>query len=180
MILLIDAGNTRIKFGWLNAQGEREPQALALAHDELESRLPQWLSAQPEAMHHAIGVNVAGDAMAQTIQALLQPSSYDIHWIRSTAAAAGVVNGYRNPAQLGPDRWLALIGLAAHTRQHADSPLLLAGFGTATTIDSLGPVMSSADGTAVRRFHGGLILPGVVLMRSSLVTGTANLPLAQG
>jgi type III pantothenate kinase len=43
--------------------------------------------------------------------------------------------------------------------------------GTATTIDLLG-----ADGL----FHGGLILPGLLLMRQSLARNTAGLPQARG
>jgi type III pantothenate kinase len=43
--------------------------------------------------------------------------------------------------------------------------------GTATTIDAL-------DGDGL--FHGGLILPGLNLMRSSLATNTADLPHAAG
>jgi type III pantothenate kinase len=43
--------------------------------------------------------------------------------------------------------------------------------GTATTVDLL-----SAEG----RFAGGLILPGLDLMRASLASGTADLPAAAG
>lgn len=190
MILLIDAGNTRIKFGWLQVPGpladaaeRREPEPLALAHADLEAQLPQWLARLPAPPRKAIGVNVAGNGMAARIQALLEPWTCRIDWVRGTPAAAGVINGYRDPSQLGADRWLALIGLAAHARHLAESPLLLASFGTATTIDSLGPVQTCSDSRAeagARRFHGGLILPGVRLMHASLASGTANLPMAQG
>ena len=68
MILLIDAGNTRIKFGWLQAPGpladaaeRREPEPLALAHADLEAQLPQWLARLPAPPRKAIGVYVAGD-----------------------------------------------------------------------------------------------------------------------
>jgi len=174
MILLIDAGNTRIKFGWLQTSS-RESEPLALPHDKLESQLPSWLLQLPAAPVRAIGVNVAGDTMAARIQALL-PCPID--WIHSTPAVAGLINGYRNPFQLGPDRWLALIGLSAHAHQDPGKPLLLASFGTATTIDSLSPVKpadETSDKTEVRRFQGELILPGVGLMQQSLTYATANL-----
>jgi type III pantothenate kinase len=63
-----------------------------------------------------------------------------------------------------------MLGLAARFKT-AHPPLVLATFGTATTIDTLNPS---------NHFEGGLILPGPALMRQSLAQGTANLPLASG
>ena len=80
----------------------------------------------------------------------------------------GVVNRYRNPAQLGSDRWAALIG----ARALLDSkPGLVVVCGTATTIDFM-----SASG----EFRGGVILPGMGLMLRSLHQHTAALPDADG
>ena len=53
-------------------------------------------------------------------------------------------------------------------------PLLVVHVGTATTVDCVFP-----KGEAMV-FAGGRIAPGVVLMRDSLVTGTATLPKADG
>ena len=83
------------------------------------------------------------------------------------AAAGGVVNLYKEPARLGVDRWCALIG----ARSLVSGPCLVVMAGTATTIDTL-------DGEG--RFCGGLILPGLELMRRSLARDTAALPLAAG
>lgn len=91
-----------------------------------------------------------------------------VHWIVSREEQCGVVNGYRNPAQLGTDRWAALIG--ARTLEPND-PVLVVVCGTATTIDLLSP-----EG----RFMGGNILPGMGLMLRSLHTNTAALPDADG
>jgi type III pantothenate kinase len=77
---------------------------------------------------------------------------------------AGVRNGYRNPFQLGCDRFAAAIGARALEPGKA---LVVATCGTATTIDAL-----SADGV----FLGGMILPGLGLMASSLARNTAQLP----
>jgi type III pantothenate kinase len=85
---------------------------------------------------------------------------------------AGVRNAYDKPDQLGADRWASMVGLAPYARS---GPVMLASFGTATTVDTLGP-----DGDDHLMFHGGLIFPGPALMRSSLVAGTANLPAADG
>jgi len=188
MMLLIDIGNSRIKLGWLDREtGAREVQPLAVAHAQ-QQEVHDWLRTLPRAPVAAMGVNVAGDTLAQRLQTAL---GLRVDWLRSSACAGGVRNGYANPGQLGVDRWLAMIGLAARTRQastaqrahgksqrqaNADTPLMLASFGTATTIDTLSP--QEPDG--MRRFIGGVILPGASLMRSSLARHTANLPLAQG
>lgn len=198
IILLVDAGNTRVKFGWIDpGGGRREPAALALHHGALAS-LPRWLAALPHPPRLALGVNVAGAAVEAAIATRLSEHGCAIEWVSSRAEALGVRNGYRDPVQLGPDRWVSLLALArlgaagqapgpesgsgpkpasgARTASHvpggsARPPLMLASFGTATTIDTLGPD---------RVFRGGLIFPGPALMRSSLARGTANLPEADG
>jgi len=185
MMLLVDIGNSRIKLGWLDREnGAREVEPLAAAHDQLQTVQP-WLRTLPRSPVVAVGVNVAGARVAQRVQDAL---GLPIAWVRSSACAGGVRNGYATPDQLGADRWLALIGLAGHAAQDLDAalpsatpriphmPLMLANYGTATTIDTLAP--QDLDGT--RRFIGGLILPGVNLMRSALAQHTAQLPLAQG
>lgn len=195
IILLVDAGNTLVKFGWIDpAGGRREPAALALHHGALAS-LPRWLAALPCQPRLALGVNVAGTAVAEAIAAQLDERGCAVEWVSSHDEALGVRNGYRDPGQLGPDRWVSLLALARlgaasapapapaptsrstapahHARSGDDArpPLMLASFGTATTIDTLGPDLV---------FRGGLIFPGPTLMRNSLARGTANLPEADG
>ena len=87
--------------------------------------------------------------------------------MRATACAGGVVNGYRQPETLGVDRWCALVG----ARRRLGRAAVVVGAGTATTVDLL-------DGHG--RFLGGLILPGLELMRESLARGTAGLARASG
>lgn len=174
MILLIDAGNTRVKIGWIDAAtGQRESHAFASGHVDI-GKMPLWtgqLAGPPVA---AIGVNVAGPGLARELAALLQRHhALDIVWIGSQHMAGGVRNAYDVPAQLGADRWVSMIGLARHT----DRAAMLASFGTATTLDTLGPREAEHD---TRCFHGGLILPGPALMGSSLAAGTANLPEGTG
>lgn len=179
--LLIDAGNTRVKFGWLqHSDGQREASPLALAHAELD-RLPAWLATLPVLPEQALGVSVAGPAIAQALEHTLQQQGAPVRWLRSSARAAGIVNLYDIPEQLGNDRWVALLGLGDRTSTAA----VLASFGTATTVDTLSPQAAARSGTVgrasrERRFEGGLILPGPELMRRSLATGTAGLPYAQG
>jgi len=172
MIILLDSGNSRIKLGWLDLQcalNAREPAARVV--DTLESAaLGQWIAALPSAPQGAIGVNVAGAPRAAAISALLRQHGCPVQWVSAQATTRGLINGYRDPAQLGPDRWISMLGVLGRLpAQHP--PFILACFGTATTIDTVSP-----DNV----FAGGIILPGPTLMRRSLASGTANLPLANG
>jgi type III pantothenate kinase len=176
MIVLMDIGNSRIKLGWLHPSLGREPSVHAIALRPLEAMpalLRKWLSRLPMQPIAARGVNVAGTVVAQRLEEILNAAGCPVTWLASSAQAQGVRNAYDNPEQLGADRWAALLGLAGTSAGAATTsrPLVLATFGTATTIDTLGPD---------RVFEGGLILPGPALMRQSLAQGTANLPLASG
>lgn len=163
MILAIDAGNTRIKWGvhdgnaWV-AGGAVETAAAA--------RLAQSWSSAPAA-GKAIASNVAGDGVRAALEAACASRGLALQVIASQGSQLGVLNGYREPGQLGADRWAALI--AAHRLEPGNK--LVVNVGTALTIDAL-----AGDG----RFLGGIIVPGPALMRRSLDRGTAGLRLTEG
>ena len=164
MILLIDAGNTRIK--WRVVAAAAPLVAVdegALAHDALGALAD--VRARHPRLQRGFGCNVAGAAIGAQITHACRDLS--LEWLTSTARCAGVRNLYQDPSQLGTDRWGALIGARA---LHAHAGLVVMA-GTATTVDLLSP-----DGD----FLGGLILPGVALMQQALARGTAQLPLADG
>ena len=171
MLLLIDAGNTRVKWAVVSS-GERSLDALGqwtewgmVEHAQVRSLSETWRKYK---VMRVLASNVAGQAMRESLeQALLgafgmQP--VPLEWFASVPALGGVRNAYRNPAQLGCDRFASAIG--AHALFPA-RPLVVATCGTATTVDAVG-----ADGT----FLGGMILPGLGLMASSLARNTAQLP----
>jgi type III pantothenate kinase len=181
MILLIDAGNTRVKIAWL-AQGSvrRAAPPLILSHAQLPA-LAAHLGFVP---HRILGSNVAGDSVRGVLEHVCRTAwDLPVHWHDGRDGHARLHNGYRDPARLGADRWLGLLGLLQHVRDEpawqAGAACVLASFGTATTIDTLVP---AHDGENARQaaFIGGLILPGAALMARSLSQGTAGLPLAQG
>ena len=161
MLLLVDAGNTRIK--WAVAHDGAAPgdwiASGAVLHAELNHLPASW---QAFRITRAIVANVAGAKLRDQLQ-LMIPAS-DVTWFASVPELAGLHNGYRNPAQLGADRFAAAIG--ARSLRPAQA-LVVATCGTATTIDAV-----SADG----RFIGGMIAPGLGLMASSLARNTAQLP----
>src|SRR5690625_4223487 len=186
-IALIDIGNTRLKIGWLNpVTGQREPAALALDPHDAQA-LVEWFREQKVQPVRALGVNVAGAGKAMLTEQLFKRHfGVTINWQTSQALSCDVLNQYRDPTQLGADRWAAMIGLSA-LQSASDTPLLLANFGTATTLDTLcpGPVALGTDARHKAEsvdwvYAGGLILPGPELMRASLARNTAQLPQADG
>lgn len=161
--LLIDVGNSRIKWGVSSDGAIRRTGHIAqekLRKDGiavLTSRLP----------HRVDGVlvsNVAGQAFATRLSGVVgMHCNADVHFARSEKAACGVSNGYRQPRQLGVDRWVAMIGAWAEF-EHA---MLVVDAGTAVTIDAL-----DSSGQHL----GGQIVPGPGLMASSLASETSDIP----
>ena len=161
MLLLIDAGNTRIK--WALAEDGAAPGAWtesgAADHAQLNHLPAHW---QGKQVTRAIVSNVAGVKIRDQLQLMLPTTA--ITWFASVPELAGMRNRYRNPTQLGSDRFAAALGARALEPGKA---LVVATCGTATTIDAV-----SAGGD----FLGGMILPGLGLMASSLARHTAQLP----
>lgn len=163
-ILLVDAGNTRVKWALADAAapaGEWLAHG-AVLHAGLAALADTWRDLDAAS---ALVSNVAGADMRARLAAMLAP--LPVTWFASTPALSGIVNGYRNPLQLGCDRFAAAIGARALDPGQA---LVIATCGTATTIDAV-----SADGV----FIGGMILPGLALMAGSLAKNTAQLPQVQ-
>lgn len=163
MIVCVDSGNSRIKWGvhdgqgWL-AQGVAEhADAVGLSDLQREWPIPE----------RVLLANVAGPEAGLSIRRQLGGWLPVLTEVHSQAKACGVTNFYKNPEQLGVDRWCALVG--AWRRLRSAAIVVMAG--TATTVDTL-----DANGN----FCGGLILPGIELMCQALAYGTAKLPLAKG
>lgn len=162
-MLLIDAGNSRIK--WALTEGAAWLQQGVLDCTDA-SALRRQFAAWP-APDRILVSNVAGAAVAQQIRAACAGWQQSVEFIAAQAEQCGVRNAYEQPAQLGSDRWAALI--AAWQQTH--TACLVVHCGTATTVDAL-----SAGG----EFRGGLILPGIALMRQSLAAATAGLAATAG
>jgi type III pantothenate kinase len=161
MLLLVDAGNTRVKWA-IAAEGAAPGEWIAqgaVLHAQLDRLRPAWIG---YAVQRAIVSNVAGAAMRAELETLLPVA--DAEWFVSQPALAGLSNAYRNPGQLGSDRFAAALGARILA---PGKGLVVATCGTATTVDAV-----SADGV----FLGGMILPGLGLMLGSLARGTAQLP----
>ena len=164
LILAIDIGNTRIKWGLSNGMNWLD-RGVAPSNEH-SVLTPQW--AAIPAPESVIISSVARMEITDQIARRCQSWPSQVQLIRAQAEQCGIRNGYDDPTQLGSDRWAALVG-ARHLFPGRD--LLLVQSGTATTIDTL-------DTSGF--FPGGLILPGVQLMRQTLTQGTAKLGLHQG
>jgi type III pantothenate kinase len=162
-VLAIDAGNSRIKWGYAEDGRWTAQGAVATAS---ATDLSQTLAAI-EAPDSIVVANVAGDAVAAIIEAAVQRFGIKPEIVVGRSEQCGVRSSYANPQQLGPDRWAALIG----ARHLYDGPCLVVNVGTTMTVDAL-----SADGV----FLGGFIVAGFETMRSALASNTARLKLQEG
>ena len=158
--LLIDAGNARLK--WAVVEGGRWRTEGVTGYDDL-TRFEAQLTGEADCFI----ASVASSVREQQLARLLEDAGIAPAWLAATAAFAGVTNGYAEPSRLGVDRWMGLIA----ARQRTRDPVLVVSVGTAMTVDAL-----AADGA----FLGGLIVPGVQLMRQALTQGTACVGDADG
>ena len=161
LILLIDLGNTRIKWAWLSGAGtETEGAGAARTGDGLAD-LPFLETA--EVITGALACNVAGIELGRKLAGLVRDRlAVELAFVQARASACGVTAAYANPLNLGADRWAALIG--AHSLGPADCCIVDAG--STVTMDLL-----LADG----RHLGGYIAPGREMSLAAMAKGTAEL-----
>ncbi len=162
MILVIDVGNTRLKWAWLTNTGLSDQQAVV--HRDAKAGL--WTAAlfeTPQRPSRILVSNVAGADMAKTLSKLAKKMFHvEIEFVTATQEYHGLTNGYLDPTLLGADRWLALIG--AWTR--AKGALCVVDAGTAVKVDSV---------DARGQHLGGLIAPGIHMMREALMSKTSDI-----
>jgi len=161
MILLVDLGNTRVKWAWLDSSTTVMQQAAPYADWSLEDWRRELF--QGRTASRVVACSVAPATTMETLrEATRLEGAGAVEFIEATRRLAGVTNGYENPAQLGADRWVAVIG-AFHDRP-IDSCIV--NVGTAMTIDAV---------TAAGQHLGGLIVPGPDLMVGALHRETSDL-----
>lgn len=164
MILAVDAGNSRTKWGLFDASGALQRHG-AMGNQDFSRLLQDW--SEFADVRRAVISCVAGEDVAGELKRVCDALHLSTHWVSAGTAACGVRNGYARPQQLGTDRWAALVA-AWHEYRGA---CVVASAGTALTVDVL-----AGDGT----FLGGLIVPGLGLMRAALRSGTAAVGEAGG
>lgn len=167
MNLLIDIGNTRIKWALQTGQDWTSGTPLLRGTKAFKDiARPAWK--ELETPERVIVSNVAGTEVEKSVRTWVKRRWKILpEFLHSQAEQCGVTNAYANPERLGNDRWAALIAARARCRGAA----IILSCGTAITIDTL-----SADG----RHLGGLITPGVDLMISSVTAGAADVSIETG
>ncbi len=163
MLLAVDIGNSRAKWGWHGPLGW---DARHVA--DHEAFLGELIASAPpgRAPERVILCNVASPAFGERIEHAIRDAWPQAHvaLFKSSAAVAGLRNRYVQPHTLGADRLAAAVGARGLV---ASGALVVVSFGTATTIDTISPEHD---------FLGGVILPGLALMLRSLAHNTARLP----
>jgi len=167
MILAIDAGNSRVKWGWHDGRGWASIANVSLIEFAAANHDINPFAATHENPERILISNVAGDGAHQLLVNWTSIFEAEPLWLTGEAERCGVTNRYQRPEQLGADRWASLVA----ARGLHQGTCLVVNAGTATTVDLL-----SAQG----EFLGGLILPGVDLMRFVLHEHTGRLPLQEG
>ena len=164
MTLLVDAGNTRIKWCRLSDETITDTGWKGHSHDNVGAVATASWSGMTRP-HQLLISNVAGAQAERDLSSTsLELWGITPDFVRSESTFADLINGYCEPDRLGVDRWMAMIG----ARTMARGAIAVVDCGTATTMDYV-------DSTG--RHHGGVIIPGVELMRRSLAVSTGDLPM---
>ncbi len=161
--LLIDAGNTRLKWGVLR-DGEVHETGHILQVELADRGIGCLVSRLPRNVDTVLVSNVAGQRFATRLAGVLSAHcGCDVRFARTEARACGLTNAYHDARLMGVDRWVAMIG--AWRQLQCD--VLVVDAGTAVTIDAV---------TKEGQHLGGQILPGLALMAGALGTSTSDIP----
>lgn len=162
ILLLIDIGNTRVKWARLvdGQMGRQHAAANAGWNPQHYARRVLgrgWASGEGRIIVSSVaGAQVNSMLSAAARQAALPEPEF----VASGRSAAGITTEYLEPWRLGVDRFVGAIG-AHHLA--SGQPVCVVSVGTAMTIDLV-------DGGG--RHRGGAIVPGPALMVDSLLANT--------
>jgi type III pantothenate kinase len=157
-VLLVDIGNTRIK--WARLSGGRLARCQAAVHSHWRDGdyARQLFGRRPP--KRVLVSSVAGSRVDDALASSARQAGAQLHFVTVPRRAGGVTAGYIEPWRLGVDRFVAAVG--AH-QLFKGVAVCVVGVGTAMTIDLVG-----ADG----RHRGGAIIPGPDLMVEALFSQT--------
>lgn len=164
--LLLDVGNSRIKWGVLD-DGEIRRTG-HIAQDRIRDDGLQVLTTRlPRRVDQVFVSNVAGTSFATRLSGVVgMHCDCDVRFARSERRGWGVQNSYTQPRRMGVDRWVAMVAAWAEIQDSC----LVVDVGTAVTLDAID------DGGA---HLGGQIIPGVAAMAAALSAATSDIPLVR-
>ena len=162
MKLLIDIGNTRLKWAY-EEKGQLLFPGNLVHRGAATEQIASFVATLEQVPDSAAALNVAGSDVENVLRHLIHDRfGIDLQLVRTQPRFGEVINGYSAFEQLGADRWAAIVG-AWQLRRRA---LCIVDAGTAVTIDLI-----AGSG----RHQGGVIVPGLDLMRSSLLRDTSDI-----
>ena len=157
MIALIDIGNTRAKYT-LVTNAIRSKVCFASTSEITNT----FLSINFENVTKFVIASVSHEDVTAMIKRWCDSKGIEYIQVLSEFSKLKVKSGYDTPAQLGVDRWLALIGAA---QLYPKANVLIIDAGTATTVDFM---LNTGE------HRGGWILAGIETLISSVSTQTAQ------
>lgn len=161
--LLLDVGNTRIKWGVLDGGEIRRTGHIARSRIR-ETGLQVLTTRIPRQIDDVFVSNVAGASFATRLTGVVSAHcDCAVRFARSERSGWGVTNGYTQPRRMGVDRWVALVAAWSEVQ----AACLVVDVGTAMTIDAL-----DDEG----RHLGGQIVAGVATMAEALAEATSDIP----
>lgn len=161
--LLLDVGNTRIKWG-VSEDGEIRRTGHISQQRIRDGGLQVLTTKLPRQVDDVFVSNVAGTTFATRLSGVVGAHcDRDVRFARSERRGWGVTNSYTQPRRMGVDRWVAMVGAWAEVQ----GTCLVVDAGTAITIDAI-----DDDGQHL----GGQIIPGVAIMATALAKATSEIP----
>ncbi len=161
--LLLDVGNTRLKWG-IAEDGEIHKTGHITQAKIKEQGISVLTTRLPRRVDAVMASNVAGPTFATRLSGVIGAHcDRDVHFASSRKTELGLTNAYSQPRTMGVDRWVAMIGAWTEF----ESACLVVDAGTAMTIDAI-----DNDGNHL----GGQILPGIDLMAKALAKDTSDIP----
>lgn len=170
MLLAIEAGNTNIKFALVDGADVKTRWRIATDARRTADQYAPWLYQLLEIEGYS-----AKDVTAVAISTVVPRALHNLQVLSSKYFGVeaeiagrgrlgwGIQLKVDTPQAVGADR--ALNAISAQSL--ADGHKIVISFGTATTVDHIGP-----DGS----YRGGIIAPGVNLSLEALVSAAAMLP----
>ena len=171
MNLLIDIGNSRIKWCLYNSEENEFGLDGAMLNDK--SELPALFSehwSHLDSPGRVVVSNVSGQQLSEVLDAWVEQAwQIKTEYVKTEASAFGVSNAYPDYPDLGVDRWMVIIAAWQRFREQ-EKAVCVVDCGTATTIDGI---------SATGQHLGGFIFPGYTIMQEMLLNNTSDIELAR-
>ena len=163
--LLIDAGNSHLKWATLEAEILSSHKSLSYKNKTSVEQLNAVIDSNKSECDSIIMVSVLGDDFSEESQKIADAKGIKLTIVKSQAQLAGIKSAYNEPYKLGTDRLVAMVAAHRLVNLNSDKPqaCIVIDTGTAITIDAV---------DEIGQHLGGVIMPGLSLCSESLLDNT--------